>query len=54
MASGQIYGGTKGKLAQAVSDNVGGMTHKIKAMAGGVLPKVTYPGTMKTKRSGKR
>lgn len=54
MASGQTYGGLKGKMAQAVADNVGGMTHTIKAMAGGVLPKVTYPGKIKTKRSTKR
>ena len=41
MASGQLYGGMNGKMAQTVAENVGGMRHDIKAMSGGVLPKVT-------------
>ena len=51
MSSGQAYGGMKGKLAQSVDENVGGMRHDLKAMAGGVLPKVTKlqpPGKINT------
>lgn len=33
MASGKIYGGMDGKLAQSVDENVGGMTHRVKWMA---------------------